>query len=136
LLKPDRRDLVRGLDDDPDPVMVTLSVYAEVADALEVSEDAAVRALSPFHVFSDEYALKRAHWKPRVPLTVLVVRCHRLQMPQALPVMPAYRGCKSWLELVEPYPVGVVTPALSERRFEAQWAALKAAVSEAAIQGP
>ena len=131
LLKPGRRGLLDGLDDDPDPAMVTLSLFAEVAEVIQISEEAAVRALSPFHIFSDEYAAKRAHWKPRHPLHVIVVRCHRLQQPQALPVMESYAGCKSWVELIEPYPVGVATPALPERRFEAQWAAVKEALAGA-----
>ena len=135
LLKLERRGLLHGLDDDPEPVMVTLSLFAEVAEVIEVSDEAAVRALSPFHIFSDDYAAKRAHWKPRHPLHVMVVRCHRLQMPQALPVMESYVGCKSWVELVEPYPVGVATPVLPERRFEAQWAAVKDALAKAGVAG-
>jgi len=131
LLKPDRRGLLDGLDDDPNPVMVTISLFAEVAEVIQISEEAAVRSLSPFHIFSDEYAAKRAHWKPRHPLHVIVVRCHRLQMPQALPVMDSYAGCKSWVELVEPYPIGVTTPVLPDRRFEAQRAAVKAALDGA-----
>ena len=119
LLKPERHALLQGLDDDPEPAMVTLSLYVEVAEVIAVSDEAAVRALSPFHIFSDDYAAKRAHWKPRHPLSVMLVRCHRLQMPQALPVMEHYAGCKSWVELVEPYPVGVATPVLPDRRFEA-----------------
>ncbi len=135
LLKLERRGLLHSLDDDPEPVMVTLSLFAEVAEVIEVSDEAAVRALSPFHIFSDDYAAKRAHWKPRHPLHVMVVRCHKLQMPQALPVMESYAGCKSWVELVEPYPVGVTTPVLPERQFETQWAAVKDALAKAGVAG-
>jgi hypothetical protein len=129
LLKPESRGLLTGLDDDPEPMMVTLGLYAEATDVFEVSDDAAVRALSPFHVFSDDYASKRAHWKPREPLHVIVVRCHRLQQPQALPVMDAYRGCKSWVPLVEQFPVGVATPVMTERRFTEVSNAVREAVS-------
>ncbi len=132
LVKPQFRPLLDGLDDDPEPAMVTLSVYAEVEEVIEVADEAAVRALAPFHIFTDEYAEKRAHWKPRVPLTVMAVRCHKMQQPQALPVMAAYAGCKSWVELVEPYPVGVTTPVLPERRAMAQVAALRQALAGAA----
>jgi hypothetical protein len=131
LLKPERRDLLGGLDDDPDPVMVTLSLFAEVTDVIEVSDAAAVQALSPFHIFSDDYAAKRAHWKPRHPLNVMVVRCHRLQMPQALPVMESYASCKSWVELVEPYPLGATTPVIAGKRFEAVQAAVRQALAAA-----
>lgn len=133
LLKPDRRGLLQGLDNEPDPAMVTLALFAEVAEVIQISQEATVRALSPFHIFSDDYAAKRAHWKPRHPLHVIVVRCHSLQMPQALPVMGTYAGCKSWVELIEPYPLGVTAPVLPDRRFEAQWTAVKAALAGAGM---
>ena len=132
LVKPGSRHLLAGADDDPDPGMVTLSLYAEVTDVFEVTDEAAIRALSAFHVFTDEYAAKRAYWKPGHPLNVITVKCHRLQMPQALPVMGSYKGCKSWVPLVEPYPVGVTYPILPERRFEA----LRAQVKDALEGGP
>lgn len=131
LLKPDKRGLMRGIDDDTDQGMVTLALFAEVAEVIRISEVAAVNALAPFHIFSNEYAVKRAHWKPRDPLHVIIVRCHRLQMPQALPVMGSYAGCKSWVELVEPYPLGIATPVLPDRRFDVQRAAIKTALAGA-----
>ncbi len=136
LLKPDCRALLDGLDDDPEPVMVTLGVFAEVTDVIEVSDEPAISALNQFHIFSDEYAAKRAHWKPRHPLNVLVVRCHRLQMPQALPVMEKYVGCKSWVELVEPYPVGTAHAVLRDKQFESVRAQVKDALALTGARSP
>ncbi len=131
LLKPQHQHLLNGKDPADFDDMVTLSVYAEITDVIEISDEASVRALDRFHIWSEDYAVKRANWKPRHPLNVILLRCHRLQQPQALMVMPEYGGCKSWVQFVEEYPVGVTTPALTQRRFDALSAEIKDALATA-----
>jgi hypothetical protein len=130
LLKPASRGLFDESMRDEDDALVTLSLWAEVAGVLEISEANAVEALTPFHIFTSEFASKRAHWKPRHPLNVLLLRCYRLQQPQALPVMPEYAGCKSWVKLIEEYPVGVAAPVLSDREFERRAGEIRAALGQ------
>ncbi len=60
----------------------------------------------------------------------MVLRVHVLEQPQALPVMPEYVGCKSWVSLVEEYPVGVATPVLNDRRFERRLDEIRAVLGE------
>ena len=117
LLKPDYRPLLEETLVDADPDLVTLNSYAEVVEVIETSDEEAVAELDRFHIWVEDYAEKRIHWKPRFPLSVMLLRVHLLEQPQALPVMPEYEGCTSWVTLVEEYPVGVATAVLNDRRF-------------------
>lgn len=132
LLKPERRSLLDDAEDVDDEVMVTLSVFAEIQEVIEISTEDELRALDSFHIWSEVFAAKRFNWKPLHPLNLIVVRAHILQQPQALMVMPEYVGCKSWVEFIEDYPVGVTSPAIPDRRFLAQFAAIKDALPSAA----
>jgi hypothetical protein len=135
LLKPGSSGLFDEAMRDEDDALVTLRLWAEVDEVVEISEASAVEALGPFHIFTSEFASKRAYWKPRHPLNVLLLRCYRLQQPQALPVMTEYAGCKSWVKLVEEYPIGVATPVLSEREFGRRVGEIRAALGRSAA-GP
>ncbi len=130
LLKPQYQSLYGETLLDEDPDLVHLSSYAEIVEVFETSDEAVARALGEFHIWSPEYAEKRIHWKPLHPLKVMVLRVHVLEQPQALPVMPEYDGCKSWVPLVEEYPVGVATPALNDRRFNRRLDEIKAVLGE------
>lgn len=129
LLKPEKKKLLDSGDPDEFADLVTLSVFAEIEEVIEISAEEEVRALDQFHIWSDDFAVKRFSWKPRHPLNLIIVRGHVLQQPQALMVMPDYGGCKSWVEFIEDYPVGVTTPAIPERRFKAQVNAIKDALA-------
>ena len=120
MLKPDARHLLDADYDDPDDPIVSLAVFAEVMDTIEVEDEESLRQLDAFHVWTNDYMEKRLRWKPRQPLTVLVLRCHVLQQPQAAPVMDEYGGCTSWVQFIEEYPIGVSTPVINDRRFKAQ----------------
>lgn len=81
------------------PSEVRIDTWAEVVSVFEVTESAALAALAPFHVWSDDYAEERLRWKPKHPLKVLVLRVRRLPEPAMLPVGAEYGGCKSWVGL-------------------------------------
>ena len=130
MLKPDARRLLDADYDDPDDPIVSLSVFAEVVDAIALGRRRRhLRQLDAFHVWTNEYMEKRLRWKPRQPLTVLILRCHMLQQPQAAPVMDEYRGCTSWVNFIEEYPIGVSTPVINDRRFNAQAGRIRKALS-------
>ena len=129
MLKPDARHLLQADAGEPDDPIVELGVFAEIVDTIELEDERSLRQLDAFHVWTADYMEKRLRWKPRQPLTVLILRCHLLQQPQALPLMDEYRGCTSWVQFIEEYPVGVTTPALNDRRFDAQTAKIRKALS-------
>ncbi len=118
LLKPDYRRLMREIPDLTDDGPLRFTSFAEVRGAYEVSEPEALEALDPYHMWTPEYAESRFKWRPKKPLTVLVLRAYLLPGPAELPWSESYAGCKSWIELEEPVSTAGSRPALEEVSFE------------------
>ena len=76
-----------------------------------------VDALSPFYVWTTDYAEKRLAWKRRHPLHVILLRTYRIPRPVTVKVRDEYGGCRSWLELTRDLPFEG-TPVLSDDEFE------------------
>ncbi len=115
------------------PSTVTFTHWAKLHEAIEISEENALESISPFHIWSDDYAHKRLRWKPRQPLWLLILRVYSLGEPETVPNLPAYGGCKSWITLQEPVPLGDLTPVMSETEFNNAVAQIKKALDAAAI---
>lgn len=98
--------------------ILRIDTWAEVTDVREISDEAQVRALEEFYVFSQAYALERLQWRPRKPLHVLILRVYRLAAPLELPMLSTYGGCKSWIELAEPVGMDHSQPALDDNAFQ------------------
>ena len=118
LLKPEHRGLMDGISDLSDDGPLRFTSFAEVHAAYEVSEAADLEALDAHHVWTPEYAESRFKWRPKKPLTVLVLRAHLLAEPVELAYRDEYGGCKSWIELAEPVSAGGSRPALPDAEFE------------------
>lgn len=106
------------------PISVRLRAWAEVAAGWEIDDPAALDRLSPFHVWTPEYAVKRFNWKPRHPIHVLLLRAHRIPRPVTIKVKDEYAGCKSWIEVDRDLPFEG-TPVLSDSEFAAVHADLE-----------
>ena len=115
---------------------VPLTHYAEVHKAFPVSEPEELQALSPHHIWSDDYAEKRLRWKPRHSLTAMVLRVYRLETPHALKVTPEYIGCRSWVALAAPVALGALSPVLSDDAFVQETAAIDRALASIAVASP
>ena len=85
--------------------------------AWTVTDRRAVDALSPFYVWTPDYAEKRLAWKRRHPLHVLLLRTYRIPRPVTVRVRDDYGGCRSWLEITRDLPFEG-TPVLSDEEFE------------------
>jgi hypothetical protein len=118
LLKPGYRQLLKEIPDLTDDGPLRFTSFAEVRGAHEISEPGSLAAIDPYHIWTPEYAESRFRWRPKKPLTVLVLRIYLLPEPVELPYSEAYGGCKSWIELEEPIPVAGARPALSDEGFE------------------
>ena len=123
-----RTDLEETLQEDDIPGLATLSFWCRVTDKFEVRDDQALVRISDQHIWQDDYALKRLHWRPKQPLTVALVRLYKLQQPQALPVLDEYAGCKSWVELGQDLPLGAMAPVLSDDDYEERADAVRQAL--------
>jgi hypothetical protein len=112
----------------PQPDRVRIRAWAELAGHFTITDPRCVDALSPFYVWSTDYAEKRLEWKRRHPLHVLLLRTYRIPRPVTVRVKDEYGGCRSWLELQRDLPFEG-TPVLSDSEFE------RAAEAIAAIAG-
>ena len=96
---------------------ITFSHWASVEEVIEVSDQERLDGLSPYCIWSSVYAQQRLRWKPRHPLSVILLRVFGLEEPVTVPYLPAYGGCKSWVDLDQSVPLGNLTPVLEEGQF-------------------
>ena len=112
LLKGEHRHLMDGIPDLTDDGPLRFSSFAEVSGAYEISEPEELTALDPHHMWTPEYAESRFRWRPKKPLTVLILRTYLLPEPVELPYSETYAGCKSWIELEQRVSTAGARPAL------------------------
>lgn len=113
-------DLQKSQPENGDPEKVKLQYWCEVTDRFEVSEQNTLDRISPYHIWTTDYANKRLHWRPTQPLTVALLRVYSMEKPQTLNVLDDYGGCKSWVELEQSVELGKLSPALSDEAYESQ----------------
>ena len=101
----------------PQPDRVRIRAWAEVAAHFTVTDRRAVDALSPFYVWTTDYAEKRLAWKRRHTLHVILLRTYRIPRPVTVKVRDEYGGCRSWLEISRDLPFEG-TPVLSDEEFD------------------
>lgn len=98
LLAVGARDVRVG--DDGAPADVTVRAVADVTSAIAVQRPENVAALEPFHVWTtDSIRRNRIDFRPRHQLTAIVLSVRPITVPIELPVLPAYGGCRSWVDL-------------------------------------
>jgi hypothetical protein len=114
------------------PERVRIRAWAEVAGHFEVTDPRCVDALSPYYVWTTDYAEKRLSWKRRHPLHVLLLRTYRIPRPVTVRVKDDYGGCRSWLEITRDLPFEG-TPVLSDDEFGRAKEQIEAICAEAAV---
>ena len=80
-----------------DPVI--FNAWAEVVEVIELTDKNKLDSLSPFHIWTNDYAESRLRWKPSFPLSIMLLKVHSLTTPVTIPYQDAFGGCKSWVEL-------------------------------------
>jgi hypothetical protein len=118
LLKQEYRGLMEEIPDLADDGPLRFSSFAEVEGAYEISEAEELSALDAHHMWTPEYAESRFKWRPKKPLTVLVLRTYLLRETVELPYREEYGGCKSWIDLSETVSVEGARPVLSDTDFD------------------
>lgn len=118
LVKPEFRGILDEIPALTDDGPLRFSSFAEVAGAYEVSEAEDLASLDAHHMWTHEYAESRFKWRPKKPLTVLMLRTYLLPETVELPFREEYGGCKSWIELGESVSTEGARPALSDGAFK------------------
>ena len=112
-----------------------IRAWAEVAASYLITDPRAIDALSPYYVWTTDYAEKRLAWKRRHPLHVIVLRTYRIPRPVTVKVRDEYHGCRSWIELHRDLPFEG-TPVLSDEEFERAAEEIEAIASDAVPVSP
>lgn len=99
------------------PDRVRIRAWAEVAAQYTVTDRRAVDALSPFYVWTPDYAEKRLNWRRHHPLHVVVLRTYRIPRPVTVKIRDELGAGRSWLEITRDLPFEG-TPVLSDEEFE------------------
>ncbi|MGI4788888.1 MAG: DUF1802 family protein [Janthinobacterium lividum] len=100
------------------PNEIRIEAAAEVTDVVRVDDRAKLFNLAPQHIWSPQFIDGRYDWEPYKPIFVLLLRAYALPKPLVVPVLNAYGGCRSWIELAEPVSIVGAVPAVSDERYE------------------
>ena len=109
--------LHRILEQPQDFEKVTFSYWANAEEVLEISDQEKVNDLEPHYIWTTDYAQSRLHWKPMLPLSVLLLRVYKLGKPVTVQYLPEYGGCTSWVEVLSDVNLGTMKPVLSDTAF-------------------
>lgn len=96
---------------------VEIEYFAEVTDDVELMDEEKLRALTPYHIWTDNFADVRLHWKKKQPLHILFARIYRLHRPCEIVIDEEYKGCKSWHDLLVEVPSQGFEPVLSDTDY-------------------
>jgi hypothetical protein len=102
---------------DPQAPSIGVRAFAEVTEDIPISDEERLKRISPYHIWSDAYAEERLHWKRTKPLHCLLLRVYRVEEEAYVANVPAFTGCKSWLQL--PLGAGLPKkPVLTDAAYE------------------
>jgi len=104
---------------------VTLGAHVEWTQ--EVTDWEKVRALAPFHLWTEAEIEKRFRQHDHPAVNVAFVRIQRLSKPFVFPDAPKYGGCRSWIELPALPEGTILTPVLEEPAHAARERAIREA---------
>ena len=90
----------------PDGVL-RMSGVARVVEHIEVRRPEAMDSLRDLHPYDEEQVAMRLEFRPKKPLVILAVEVRPALSPLETPMLEAYGGCVSWVD------VGVDRPALA-----------------------
>ncbi|MCO5315946.1 MAG: DUF1802 family protein [Solirubrobacterales bacterium] len=116
---PDEEPPARALLQDggiPQPERVRIRAWAEVAEEITIESPKVMDSLSPFYIWTNDYAQQRLSWQPRTPLQLVLLRVHRIPRPVTVRVREEYHG-PAWAEIDRDLPFEG-TPVMSDEEFE------------------
>lgn len=111
------------------PETVRIGSWGMITDILQVSEQSALSALLPYHIWNEKFATERFNWKPRQPLYILLIRVYKLR-PVMIPYCQEYGGCRSWIDLVESMAIDNIAPVLNELEYNQKVREIKQIINQ------
>lgn len=124
----DRLDTLGGVG--PEDAPVVINAFAEVVEAREVRDLNAANRLEGLHIWRPEVIASRFDWGRSKSIYAIVVRVYQLAEPASFPMIDAYGGCKSWIEMAAPVDTKGATAALDDDAFAQRLAAFRSALDQ------
>ena len=125
----------RLLAEERDDRSIAFSHFGRVEELIEISDQEKVDDLAPHYIWTKAYAQSRLHWKPMLPLAVMLVRVYRMERPVAVPYYKEYSGCTSWVDILDEVSPGSLEPVLSDAEFRRRVDEIKGSLGLAAAAG-
>ena len=116
----------------PAPDRLRLECWAEVAQVHKLHSFADAQALRGQHIWRDEVIAERFDWGRDKAIFALAIRVFRLPQTVELPMVAAYGGCKSWIEVEREIDTEASSPVLSDVEFVRRLAAFRDALGKPA----
>ena len=115
-IQPEARPLLeQALAHRPPAGKLRLEHWADVVTIYRLRDELPLLLLSHLHSWSEETVRQRFHYR-EPGLFLLVARVHRAALHE-IDELPAYAGCKSWVELEKPLSIEGSTPVLDDDSF-------------------
>ncbi len=118
-----------------DTEKITFTHFAKAEEVLEISDQRKVDDLEPHHIWTTAYAQSRLHWKPMLPLSVMLLRTYRLEASVTVPWLQEYSGCTSWVDIITDVPLGRLEPVLGDDEFQRKVDEIKGSLGLAVAAG-
>ena len=96
---------------------LVIEAWAEMSAMFKINNGSNLSNLKPLHVWSESYVRMRMEYKPEKPLYLVLLRIYQLAKPHAIPNLPRYGGCRSWVTLDDEIPLEGSKPVISETEF-------------------
>jgi hypothetical protein len=112
----------------PPAETLRIEFHAEIVEWRRLESLADAERLRGQHVWRDEVIAERFDWGKSKNIFAMAVRVFRLPSPVELRMLPAYGGCKSWVELEQEVEIDQAAPVLSDSEFAARVAQFTAAL--------
>ncbi len=124
-------ELASGLSAD----VLRIEYFARVIAWRRLESLAAAEVLRGQHVWRDDVIAARFEWGRARQIHALAVRVFKLSAIAQLPMLAAYGGCKSWVELAHDVGPEGAAPALDDREFAEKLAEFeKAAIANSSFR--
>jgi hypothetical protein len=104
----------------PAPEVLRLEGFARVVAWQRLESMETAQRLGGQHIWRDDVIAERFDWGRAKEIHVLAVRVFALPQPVELPMLAAYGGCKSWIELERDITTERAKPVLDDADFSAQ----------------
>ena len=112
---------------------IVLSYFAEVTDAVYLSQWEQVERLKDAHFWGDEILRERFGYQDRpgmeAGLHLLIVRVFKINLPHRLKPSSDYEGCKSWIEVPIEWSKDIAHPVVAEEEFATRRSRILAAAA-------